>query len=140
MSKQVASNSRAPLTFLWPGALLLALTSWGCCPDPSLHEASTDPTVTLVTISDDREGGLDVSPPHPVISKGGNGGIQWFNATTESVTVILLNAATYVEIAPGAYSTVHRLAENVAVNQSIGYTVKRGPDYPPDPPSVEVGP
>jgi len=149
MSMRVASKANAPVLFCWLVALFACLTVCGCTPNASDTEsgtetgtetpssgASTDPTVTLITIGAD----LTVSPLSPTISKSGNGGVQWHNDGTEPATLTLVNAPVSLEIAPGAYSTVHRLTENVSQGQTIDYTVKRGPSGPPDPPSFEVGP
>jgi hypothetical protein len=128
-------------------ALALALAAWGCtpcppceeceeCPPTALGAASTDPTVTLVTIGSD----MAVSPLSPVISKGGNGGIQWHNAGTEATVITLIGSPVTIELPGGGYSTVYRLSEGAAVGMNVDYTVKRGLSGPPDPPNFSVGP
>jgi hypothetical protein len=76
----------------------------------------------------------------PTISKGGNGAIQWHNAGSEAITITLIGSPVGIELAPGAYSNVQRLTENVSVGQSYQYAIKRASGCPPDPPDFQVGP
>lgn len=144
MRSRGVSKATTPIGTRWVVWVLLALITWGCkpcppcpeCPDASLGVASTDPTVTVITIGAD----LAISPLAPVISKGGGGGVQWHNAGSELTTVILVGSPVAIELAGGSYSRPYRLTESVSPGQTIDYTVKRGLGGPPDPPSVVVGP
>lgn len=140
-------STHVPNRILAVTALLLAPLGFlvaGCncpdCPDPApatLGAASADPTVTLVTIDENRH--TSPTDPEPMIAPGG-GGIQWYNAGSGTVTVTLTHSPISLELLPGAYSMVHRTNANVTAGASIGYTVDPAPEDAPDPPSFGVGP